>query len=346
MSVSDATTARAVRADAWCPRCIQAVAAHEETCTGCDLGFLRDGGILDVIGHRQRESRAAEVEDFYTDSPFPGYAPGDTAATLLDRSRRSSFLAALDAAVPAGGRFLSVGCGTAQVPAFLALAGPHRRVTGVDGCRASLRVADAFASRVGIGNLQLVRGDLFDLPIEPRSYDVVSCRGVVHHTPEPWRAIDCVARCVAPGGVLLLGYYETMGRAWHGVRQVIARLRGKPARPIWALDSVLRRRDLDAEKKRIWIEDQYRHPLERWLPTPRTLKHLDGLGFEWVRSVPPSPGGTLFEATTDPGAFGLWRRRVGWMIAGINDPDAGLVFVVVRRRQRAQGNKIGNKEST
>lgn len=315
----------------WCPRCWTDLDDTTENCPKCDLGFLRTGGVLNVIGHQQREARAAEVEDFYTDSPFPGYAPGDTAATLLDRSRRSSFLRALDEAVPADGRFLSVGCGTAQVPAFLALAGPRRKVVGVDGCAASLGVADGFASRVGIPNLQLVRGDLFDLPLEPESYDVVSCRGVVHHTPEPWRATDCVARCVAPGGILLLGYYETMGRAWHGVRQWIANRRGKPAKPVWFMDSVLRRRDLDAEKKRIWIEDQYRHPLERWMATPRVLSHLGKQGFRYVRTVPPSPEGNLFEDTRDPGGFGLWRRRFGWMVAGINDPDAGLVFVVVRR---------------
>ena len=38
-----------------------------------------------------------------------------------------------------------------------------------------------------------------------------------------------------------------------------------------ALDPVLRRRDLDEEKKRTWIEDQYRHPLEHILAFPSVL---------------------------------------------------------------------------
>lgn len=321
-------------AAAFCPRCFGELPQPRErergSCPGCELSFTWRGGVLDVLGEAQREERAAEVEEFYSASPFPGYAPGDDAATLLDRSRRSSFLVSLERAVPAAGRFLSVGCGTAQVPAFLALAAPRRRVVGVDGCRASLEVADEFAQRVSIDNLQLVRGDLFDLPIAPASFDVVSCRGVVHHTPEPYRAIDCVARCVAPGGVLLLGFYETLGRAWHCTRRRIATLRG--ARPLYALDPVLRRRDLDGEKKRIWIEDQYRHPLERILPLPKVLAHLDRQGFDWVRTVPPSPATGLFDATPRPSAGGLLRRRLGWMLAGLNDPDAGLVFAVARRR--------------
>ena len=327
-------------APAFCPRCFGALGTESTSCAGCGLDFVWTGGVVDVLGAQERERRAAEVEEFYTASPFPGYAPGDDAATLLDRSRRSSFLVGLDKAVPADGRFLSVGCGTAQVPAFLALAGPRRSVVAVDGCKASLGVADAFAQKVGIANLQLARGDLFDLPIEPESFDVVSCRGVVHHTPDPYRAIGCVARCVAPGGVLLLGYYETMGRAWHCARRKLSNLRGK--NPIAALDPVLRRRDLDAEKKRIWIEDQYRHPLEHILPTPKVLRTLRDLGFEWVRTVPPSPAGGLFDATPEPSAGALFRRRFGWMVAGINDPDAGLVFVVVRKKAPSGGRSGGS----
>jgi len=316
-------------AAAWCPRCFRELSWEREGCAGCGLDFAWSGGIVDVIGARSREKRAEEVEEFYTVSPFPGYAPGDDAATLLDRSRRSSFLVALDRAVPADGRFLSVGCGTAQVPAFLAIAGPRRRVVGVDGCKASLTVADQFARKVALDNLQLVRGDLFDLPIAPESFDVVSCRGVVHHTPDPYGATTCVARCVAPGGVLILGYYETMGRAWHCARRKLSDLRGR--NPVYGLDPVLRRRDLDPEKKRIWIEDQYRHPLEHILPTPKVLAHLEGLGFEYVRTVPPSPEAGLFDAAPRPTRGELFRRRFGWMVSGINDPDAGLVVLVVRK---------------
>lgn len=316
-------------ADAFCPRCFAELHVEEEACGSCGLTFVWDGGVLDVIGRVEREAHAARVEEFYEVSPFPGYAPGDDAATLLDRSRRSPFLVALDRAVRTDGRILSVGCGTAQVPAFLALAAPRRRVVAVDGCRASLAVASAFAGRVSLSNLQLVRADLFDLPIEPGSFDVVSCRGVVHHTPDPYQAITCVARCVAPGGVLLLGFYENLARAWHRARCRLAALRGGP--PVTALDPVLRRKDIDPERKRIWIEDQYHHPLEHVLPMPRVLAHLEGLGFHWVRSVPPSPGLALFDSTRRPTALGLLRRRLGWALAGLTDPDAGLVFLVAER---------------
>ena len=130
----------------------------------------------------------------------------------------------------------------------------------------------------------------------------------------------------------MLGFYETWGRAFHCARRALSKVRGRPIR---MLDPILRRRDLSDEKKRIWIDDQYYHPLEHIMPMPGVLKTLEGLGFEWVRSVPPVPQdgrGGMFDATDKPGALGRTALRTGWMLAGLNDPDAGLVALVARRK--------------
>jgi SAM-dependent methyltransferase len=293
------------------------------------LAFELRGGVVDVIGARGRGDDAGEVEDFYSKNPFPGYAPGDTRGTLLDRSRRAHFVTSLDAAIPTDAQVLECGCGTAQLSAFLAISGPGRTVIGVDGCRVSLEHADQFRQRAGIDNLQLVRGDLFELPVPEGAFQVVISRGVVHHTPDPDEATRQVARRVAPGGVLVLGFYETWARAVHCTRRVLGSLRREPFR---ALDPILRKRDLDEEKKRIWIEDQYHHPLERILPMPHVLKVLESEGFVWLRSIPPAAtDGGLFNMTPKPGALGRTLLRSGWMARGLTDPDAGLVSLVARR---------------
>ncbi|MFT7485568.1 MAG: SAM-dependent methyltransferase, partial [Candidatus Paceibacteria bacterium] len=204
----------------FCPRCLISVAGLDE-CPQCSLRFELRGGVLDTIGSSDRGQRAGEVEDFYSVNPFPGYGSGDTRGTLLDRSRRAHFVTSLDAAIPTNARVLECGCGTAQLSAFLAIAGPGRSVIGVDGCRVSLQHADQFREREGIDNLQLVRGDLFQLPVEENAYQVVISRGVVHHTPDPDEATRQVARRVAPGGVLVLGFYETWGRAVHCARRAL-----------------------------------------------------------------------------------------------------------------------------
>ena len=316
----------------FCPRCFTALDAVQRACPQCALEFARVGGILDTIGVKQRETRAAGVESFYTANPFPGYAPGDDGPTLIDRSRRAPFLVGLDAAIGPEATVVDCGCGTGQLAAFLALSGPRRRVIGVDGCKESLLNADWFRQKAHIANLQLVRGDLFDLPLSEGQFKVVISRGVVHHTPDPDRAIECVARRVAPGGILLLGFYETMGRFLHCSRRALGKVVGRQVR---FLDPVLRRSDLDEDKKRIWIADQYLHPLEHILPTPHVVDLLERQGFRWVRSVPPATqGSNLFDATPKPSSFGMFTMRMGWLMRGLNDQDAGLVFVVAQKAAR------------
>lgn len=311
-----------------CPRCFQNLA--ERSCPACGLAFERLGGLIDVLGRDPRERPAAEVESFYTRNPFPGYAPDDDVGTLLDRARRSPFLRALDEALPRDARVLDCGAGTAQLAAFLASSAVRRRVFALDGCRASLACAEGFRARAGLDNLQLVRADLFALPVREGSFDFVLSRGVVHHTPDPERAVACVARCVAPGGVLVLGFYESAARLFHRARRALARpLSG----PIGFLDPVLRRTDLDADKRRIWIEDQYRHPLEHMLPMPEVLAWLERLGFAWVRSLPPAVETGLFQPAPRPGALARAWLRLGWCVRGVNDPDAGLVLLVCRRQR-------------
>lgn len=320
------------RAAPVCPRCHASVGGEGECCPGCGLAFRRLGGVLDVIGPGERETRAAQVEAFYTQSPFPGYAPGDDGPALLDRCRRVPFMTSLDAAIPPDARVLDAGCGTAQIASFLALAGPRREVFGIDGCRESLLHAEGFRARAAIHNLQLVRGDLFDMPVQEEHFEYVISRGVVHHTPEPDRAIRRVCATVKPGGYLVLGWYESAGRLFHCTRRWLGKLRG--GEPFWVLDPVLRRRDLDPEKKRIWIDDQYKHPLEHILSLEHVMRVLAGEGFRWLRSLPPAAAGaSLFDPTPEPSTLGYKALRAGWALRGLGDPDAGLVCVAAQKAE-------------
>ena len=315
-----------------CPACGQRLehSAASASCAGCGLTPQQVGGVLDFLASKTLTGRGEEVREFYEKRPFPGYADGDSASSMLDRGRDSPYLTALDAAIGPTASVLDCGCGTAQVATFLALSGARRTVFGLDGCRASLAEADRFRQRARIQNLTLLRGDLFAPPLTPGAFDVVQCRGVVHHTADPDRATRTVASLVAPGGILLLGIYESMARIPHRLRRGVGRLSFPLAR---RLDPVLRRRDLTQSKKDTWIEDQYRHPLEKMMPVPRSVRLLDALGFDWVRTLPPAVDeGHMFEPSPRPSSPGLWLRRAGWMLRGLDDADAGLICYVARKR--------------
>ena len=312
-----------------CPRCGSDLEA-EDRCSSGDHAFPRRDGFVDFLADAARPEAAEEVTDFYRKFPFPGYAPTDDADALLERSRRAAFLVQLDDAIPTDARVLDAGCGTGQVSAFLALTAPGRTVVGVDACDASLAAARGFADRVGIDNLRHFRGDLFALPAKEGAFDVVISRGVVHHTPDPDRATREVAARVRPGGRFLIGFYENVARLPHRARRALAKLKG--GEPFRALDPILRRTDFTEEKKRIWIEDQYKHPLERMLALPHVTRVVEGEGFTWLRTIPPAvERGSMFDATPRPGGAGMFARRAGWALSGLNDPDAGLVAVVFQR---------------
>src|SRR5262245_46533496 len=223
-----------------------------------------------MAGGREQE---AAVDAFYAAHPFPGYAPGDGARALIDRSRAAPFLVALDRAIPSDATVVDCGCGTGQLGAFLALSAPRRRVVAFDRCAAPLRIAREFRDRAAIRNLDFIRADLFELPLPERAVDFVICRGVVHHTPDPARAIERVARHVAPAGILVLGFYEAAARMFHRARRALGAAVGRPIR---LADPILRRGDLDEEKRRAWCADQYAHPLERNLALPRVVRQLEG----------------------------------------------------------------------
>lgn len=315
-----------------CPRCAGPLDALAR-CVACASGATRMGTILDFIGAQAEPGGRSTVEAFYGRFPFPGYGPSDDAAAILDRARRSPFLASLDAAIRPDATVLDAGCGTGQLAAFLSISGSRRTVVGVDACRASLETAEAFRSRAGLANLHFVRADVFALPLAREGFDVVVCRGVVHHTEDPYRAIREIALRVEAGGVLVLGFYESVARLPHRIRRGLARAAG---RPLASLDPVLRRRDLDDRKKEAWIADQYCHPLERLLPLPRVMAALRAAGFEWLGSVPPARAGrSIFDRTPEPGPFARSLRRLRWALDSLRGEDAGLVCVLSRRQERS-----------
>ena len=60
---------------------------------------------------------------------------------------------------------------------------------------------------LGAANLIACRADLFDIPIRRDQVDIVFCRGVIQHTPDPKRAIEKLFDYVRPGGIVLFDVY-------------------------------------------------------------------------------------------------------------------------------------------
>jgi ArsR family transcriptional regulator len=114
-----------------------------------------------------------------------------------------------------------LGCGTGQVSAALAPFVSH--VIAVDASAAMLQAARKRLQRAD--NVDLRRGELEALPIDDGRLDLTTIMLVLHHVPEPARAISEFARVLKPGGRLVLVdmlphdreiYRQQMGHVWLG----------------------------------------------------------------------------------------------------------------------------------
>ena len=92
-------------------------------------------------------------------------------------------------------RVLELGCGTGVLLADLKQ--KHRFVVGSDASREMMQAAWK------VGAL-LVAGDGSTLPFGRASFDLVICRGVLHHVPDRRAALAEIHRVLRPGGEFIL----------------------------------------------------------------------------------------------------------------------------------------------
>ena len=149
-----------------------------------------------------------------------------SSAGQWDRMRDELFgdrfhLAALGALASSEWVAGDLGCGTGQVTA--ALAPFVSRVVAVDSSAAMLQAARRRLHEMD--NVELRRGELEALPIDEARLDLATLMLVLHHVPEPDKALTEVARVLKPGGRVVIAdmlphdrdsYRQQMGHVWLG----------------------------------------------------------------------------------------------------------------------------------
>lgn len=103
------------------------------------------------------------------------------------------------------GFILDGGCGDGEDLAMVAL-DPKCDVVGIELSAGG--VATSLARTRGLERASVIQGDLLRIPIATSTFDGAYSYGVVHHTPDPARAVGELARTLKPGAPLLLYVYE------------------------------------------------------------------------------------------------------------------------------------------
>jgi SAM-dependent methyltransferase len=326
-----------------CPNCRSRL--HFEgtdfECESCEARYpVSDEGIpllfVPNAGWTNRKDVTETVKNFYEVNPFPNYDDMDSRESLANKANSGIFARLLDEQIPTGSLVAEVGCGTGQLTNFLGLSW-RRKVIGTDMCLNSLRLAKGFRDRFSINQARFFQMNLFRPCFVDDSFDVVVCNGVLHHTGDPLRGFRSIARMVKPGGVLLIGLYNKIGRLPTDLRRWVFRNLGNS---FAFLDDHMRNKTYNEARKRAWFMDQYKHPHESKHTFSEAINWFESNGFEFVMSIPkiePKPFATdekLFEPHNKGTRFTRFLVEAEMLLKGGRD---GGLYITIGRKIKAGG---------
>jgi len=115
-------------------------------------------------------------------------------------------------AVPKGGRWLDVGCGTGALAAAVLATSDPAAVTGIDPSPAFLGAAHA---AIPDPRARFEPGDARALPVANGGFDAVVAGLVLNFVPEPAPAVAEMARAARPGGAVGAYVWDFRGEMQH-----------------------------------------------------------------------------------------------------------------------------------
>ena len=305
----------------------------EELVTSANQCYTISDGIPLLYADENTENNTRAIQSHYESSPFPNYNDFDSVASFVKQADAGIFARLLREQIPINSKILEVGCGTAQLSNYLATT-TMSHVYAADMTLASLQLGHDFAKRNGIEGISFLQMNLFKPALKPESMDIVISNGVLHHTYDTKAAFMSISRLVKPGGYIIIGLYNHIGRLRLDFRRLLIKNLGE-----WAalLDPHVRK-NLSTAKRQAWIRDQYFHPQERKHSISELMGWFTEAGFSFVSSIPKitsafSHHEKLFEQQ-DPGtAIDRFVADSGMLFSSLG-AEGGLFICIGKKELR------------
>ena len=111
----------------------------------------------------------------------------------------------VDAGLRRGMKVADFGCGVGVVTRMLAeMVGPSGSVTGVDVNGQQLAEAAAWCESRGVMNTSFVKADACNTGLPRGSFDLVYCRFLLLHLPDPMACLREMREVLKPGGIIVV----------------------------------------------------------------------------------------------------------------------------------------------
>ncbi len=161
-----------------------------------------------VALHRRREENS---RNFFRDNAHKFRQQQDLIASY---EQYASSVADVLQNAPLAQRRTALEIGPGDGSFLLELAPRFERVVALDIEAMMLEQAREQASQAGLTNIEFIHGDTGNVKLQDLEADCVVINMVLHHTPDPGRVLQDAARCLAPGGVVLVTDLCSHDQGW------------------------------------------------------------------------------------------------------------------------------------
>lgn len=169
------------------------------------------------LSMNEKQKLHRNVRKMYLSHPFPQWGHEKRVQRLPAELCRYRFLG-FENEMP-GSRLLDVGCGTGNRSMLVAKHYGVREFVGLDASTESLSIAQRVADEEAFERFRPVEGNLFEMPFEDNSFDVVVSWGVLHHTASPIDGLKEMVRVCRPGGCIGLFVYNRYADWRHNMQK-------------------------------------------------------------------------------------------------------------------------------